>query len=147
MKKIIYLFIFIIFFQPTYSSSSSYLMLKNSEVNVRYGPGFSYPIKFKYKKRFLPLKVIDKKENFRKIIDHKKNSGWIHWTQLKKSKSFIVTKDKILFSKPTLFSKPKAIIQKGRLLIYKNCKKKWCNIKTGNYDGWVKTEDIWGKIR
>ena len=146
MKKIIYLFIFIIFFQPTYSSSSSYLMLKNSEVNVRYGPGFSYPIKFKYKKRFLPLKVIDKKENFRKIIDHKKNSGWIHWTQLKKSKSFIVTKDKILFSKPTLFSKPKAIIQKGRLLIYKNCKKKWCNIKTGNYDGWVNTEDIWGKI-
>ena len=89
MKKIIYLFIFIIFFQPTYSSNSSYLMLKNSEVNVRYGPGFSYPIKFKYKKRFLPLKVIDKKENFRKIIDHKKNSGWIHWTQLKKSKSFI----------------------------------------------------------
>ena len=147
MKKIIYLFIFIIFFQPTYSSSSSYLMLKNSEVNVRYGPGFSYPIKFKYKKRFLPLKVIDKKENFRKIIDHKKNSGWIHWTQLKKSKSFIVTKDKILFSKPMLFSKPKAIIQKGRLLIYKNCKKKWCKIKTGDYHGWINTDDIWGKIR
>ena len=147
MKKIIYLFIFIIFFQPTYSSSSSYLMLKNSEVNVRYGPGFSYPIKFKYKKRFLALKVIDKKENFRKIIDHKKNSGWIHWTQLKKSKSFIVTKDKILFSKPMLFSKPKAIIQKGRLLIYKNCKKKWCKIKTGDYHGWINTDDIWGKIR
>ena len=113
MKKIIYLFIFIIFFQPTYSSSSSYLMLKNSEVNVRYGPGFSYPIKFKYKKRFLPLKVIDKKENFRKIIDHKKNSGWIHWTQLKKSKSFILLENQILFSKPTKYSKPVAKIFTG----------------------------------
>ena len=146
LRLTIFLFLFL---YPTsvLPEKNYFLMLKNNKVNVRYGPSFDYPIKYVYKKRFLPVKIIDKKENFRRIIDHKKNSGWIHWTQLKKSKSFIVTKDKILFSKPTLFSKPKAIIQKGRLLIYKNCKKKWCNIKTGNYDGWVNTEDIWGKIR
>ena len=28
-----------------------YLMLKNNKVNVRYGPGFDYPIKFVYKKK------------------------------------------------------------------------------------------------
>ena len=39
-------------------------------------------------KKFLPVKIIDKKENFRKIIDHKKNSGWIHISQLKKIKIF-----------------------------------------------------------
>ncbi len=147
MKKIIYLFIFIIFFQPTYSSSSNYLMLKNSEVNVRYGPGFSYPIKFKYKKRFLPLKVIDKKENFRKIIDHKKNSGWIHWTQLKKSKSFILLENQILFSKPTKYSKPVAKIFAGRLLLVKKCKLKWCKIKTDKYEGWIIRDDLWGDIK
>ena len=144
MRKVIYLFIFIIFFQPTYSSSSSYLMLKNSEVNVRYGPGFSYPIKFKYKKRFLPLKVIDKKENFRKIIDHKKNSGWIHRVMLKKSDSLIVINDQILFKKPSKFSEPMARLEKGRLAYIKKCITNWCKIKTGDFIGWLETESVWG---
>ena len=48
-----------------------YLILKNNKVNVRYGPGFDYPIKFIYKKKNLPIRVIDKKENFRRIIDLK----------------------------------------------------------------------------
>ena len=52
--------------------NSYYLILKNNEVKVRYGPGFDYPIKFVYKKKYLPIKVIDKKENFRRIIDFKK---------------------------------------------------------------------------
>ena len=72
-------------------------MLKNNKVNVRYGPSFDYPVKYIYKKIHLPVKLIDKKENFRRIIDHKKNSGWIHRTQLKKSKSFIATSNIILF--------------------------------------------------
>ncbi len=147
MKKIIYLFVFIIFFQVAYSSSSDYVMLKNSEVNVRYGPGFSYPIKFKYNKRFLPLKILDKKENFRKVIDFKKNSGWIHWSQLKeKNKSFILLKNQILFSKPTKYSKPIAKIYSGRLLLAKKCKLKWCKVKTDEYEGWITTDNLWGNF-
>ena len=78
-------------------------MLKNNKVNVRYGPSFEYPIKFIYKKKYLPLKVIDKKENFRRVIDHKKNSGWIHVSQLKKSNSLVVTKKKLCFKSHRLF--------------------------------------------
>tara|TARA_B100000686_G_scaffold237018_1_gene245007 strand:- start:370 stop:816 length:447 start_codon:yes stop_codon:yes gene_type:complete len=147
MKKIIYLFIFVIFFQAVYSSNSNYVMLKNNEVNVRYGPGFSYPIKFKYNKRFFPLKVLDKKENFRKVIDFKKNSGWIHWSQLKeKNKSFILLKNQILFSKPTKYSKPIAKIYSGRLLLAKKCKLKWCKVKTDEYEGWITTDNLWGNF-
>ena len=146
MKKFFFL-IFLITFCPILSiSADTFLSLKKSKVNVRYGPGFDYEVKYIYKKINLPVRVVDKKENFRKIIDIKKNSGWIHVSQLKRSKSFIILKDKILFSKPTLFSKPIAKIQKGRLLIYKKCKKKWCYVKTGDYVGWISTDYIWGKI-
>ena len=124
--------------------NSYYLILKNNEVNVRYGPGFDYPIKYVYKKKNLPLKVIDKKENFRRIIDFKKNSGWIHVSQLKKGKSLILLKDQILFSKPTRYSKPIIKISKGRLLLVKKCKNKWCKVKTEDYLGWVITNNIWG---
>ena len=124
--------------------NSYYLILKNNEVNVRYGPGFDYPIKYVYKKKNLPIKVIDKKENFRRIIDFKKNSGWIHVSQLKKDKSLILLKDQILFSKPTRYSKPIIKIVKGRLLLVKKCKKKWCKVKTEDYLGWIVTNNIWG---
>ena len=124
--------------------NSYYLILKNNEVNVRYGPGFDYPIKYVYKKKNLPIKIIDKKENFRRIIDFKKNSGWIHVSQLKKGKSLILLKDQILFSKSTRYSKPIIKIAKGRLLLVKKCKSKWCKVKTEDYLGWIITNNIWG---
>ena len=121
-----------------------YLILKNNKVNVRYGPGFDYPIKFVYKKKNLPVQVIDKKENFRRIIDFKNNSGWIHTSQLKKGIAFILLEDQILFTKPTKHSKPLFKIFKGRLLVVKKCKKNWCRVKTQNYLGWIKNNYIWG---
>ena len=123
-----------------------FVMLKNNKVNVRYGPSLDYPIKFIYKKKEFPLKVIDKKENFRRIIDHKKNSGWIHISQLRQSKSLVTTSQKILFKKPTKYSKPIAKLDKGRLLIVKKCQKDWCSIKTGKFSGWVSKSDIWGNV-
>ena len=129
------------------NENSYYLILKNNEVNVRYGPGFDYPIKYVYKKKNLPVKVIDKKENFRKIIDFKKNSGWVHSSQLKKGKSFIALEEKILFTNPTKYSKPLIKVAKGRLLLVKKCKKEWCKVKTENYFGWIKTDNVWGNIK
>ena len=147
--KISFYILFIIFFFINIVSANEndyYLILKNNKVNVRYGPGREYPIKYVYNKKNLPLKVIDKKENFKKIIDFKKNSGWIHISQLKKSNSLIILENKILFKKPSKYSKPLAKLQKGRLLIIKKCKNKWCQITTDNYKGWIDTANIWGSI-
>tara|TARA_Y100000816_G_C25577533_1_gene310845 strand:+ start:64 stop:510 length:447 start_codon:yes stop_codon:yes gene_type:complete len=140
--------LFLLFFPASLlaQEENHFLMLKNNEVNVRYGPSFEYPIKYIYKKTGLPLRVIDKKENFRRIIDNKKNGGWIHLSQLKKSKSFITTEIKILFKKPTKFSKPLAKIDKGRLLRVKECKDKWCNVKSGKFSGWIEKDNVWGFI-
>ena len=146
-KSLIYFFCFFIFFNNLFSEEkNNFLMLKNNKVNVRYGPSLDYPIKYIYKKIYLPVQVIDKKENFRRIIDHKKNSGWIHWTQLIKSKSVITTSSKILFKKPTKYSKPLARIERGRLLIVKKCEKNWCNIQTEKFSGWIEKNNIWGEI-
>jgi len=143
-KKIIF-FILIFFCTTAFSNENYYLMLKNSKVNVRMGPGLDYPVKFIYKKKYLPVKVIDKKENFRKIIDHKKNSGWIHISQLKKVNSVIVLSNRILFKKPSFNSRPIANIDSGRLLVLKKCKKDWCEVSSQNYKGWINMDDVWGR--
>tara|TARA_A100000164_G_C21588911_1_gene621993 strand:+ start:57 stop:512 length:456 start_codon:yes stop_codon:yes gene_type:complete len=121
-----------------------FLSLKKNKVNVRYGPSFESDIKYVYKKINLPLKQIDKKENFRRIIDLKNNSGWIHISQLKKSNSVIATKNKVLFKKPSSFAKPVAQIREGRLLILEKCEQKWCKISSGDFEGWIKTDNTWG---
>ena len=107
------LIIFFYFFLSIANATDIYLSLKKNKVNVRYGPSFDSPVKFIYKKINLPIKQIDKKENFRRIIDFKNNSGWIHVSQLKNVNSIIPFTDKILFKKPSKFSKPLANIKKG----------------------------------
>ena len=146
MKKF-YFLIFILFFFPSQVFSDEiFFSLKKNEVNVRYGPSFESPVKYVYKKINLPIKQIDKKENWRRIIDFKNNSGWIHWSQLKKVNSIIPLEDTVLFKKPSNFSKPLAIIKKGRVLVLQKCDDMWCKIKSDNFKGWIKINNIWGSI-
>ncbi len=146
MWKTITLFLLFFFSLTNFLSAdnSKFLSLKNDKVNVRYGPGLNFPIKFIYNKKFLPIKIIDSKENFRRIIDHKKNNGWIHISQLRKVNSIIVLEDKIVFKKNSKFSKPLFKLEKGRLVQIKKCISKWCKIKTESYLGWLHTKNVWG---
>ena len=143
---IILVTIFIFFQISSVIGEEKFLSLKKNKVNVRYGPSFDFPVKYVYKKINLPIKQIDKKENWRRIIDFKNNSGWIHWSQLKPINSIICLDDKILFKKPSNFSKPIAKIKKGRVLILQKCEEKWCKIKTGKFAGWIEANNIWGSI-
>ena len=147
MKKLFFIFIICFFFPINTFSEEIFLSLKKNTVNVRYGPSFKSPIKYVYKKIDLPIKQIDKKENWRRIIDFKNNSGWIHLSQLKKVNSLIPLEDKILFKKPSNFSKPIAKIKKGRVLLLIKCENNWCKIKTDQFKGWIKSENIWGKLK
>ena len=145
LLKIISMIFLSLFFFSMVTSEEIFFSLKKNKVNVRYGPSFDSPVKYIYKKINLPIKQIDKKENFRRIIDTKNNSGWIHISQLKKINSLIGLEDKILFKKPTYFSKPIAKIKKGRVLLVQKCENKWCEVKTNGLSGWIEIRNIWGK--
>ena len=145
LKKIIIIF-FSLFFFSIVSAEEIFLSLKKNKVNVRYGPSFEFPVKFIYKKINLPIKQIDKKENWRRIIDLKNNSGWIHSSQLKPINSIITLNDKILFTKSSNFSEPLAKIQKGRVLLLQKCKNEWCKVRTDKFKGWIKTDNVWGLV-
>ena len=147
-KKITFILIFLNFFSFSFALENlKFLSLKNEKVNVRYGPGFNFPIKFIYVKKYLPVQVIDSKENFRRIIDHKKNSGWIHVTQLRKANSIIVLEDKIVFRRNSKFSEPIIKVKKGRMVLVEKCLESWCNVKTDKYNGWLENDKVWGFVK
>jgi SH3-like domain-containing protein len=134
-------------FQNVYSAEEYFKTLRNDKVNLRQGPSFDYPIKIFYKKKFLPVLIQDSSDNFRKIRDHETNTGWIHISQLSKKRAAIVIDNNlILFNSSTIYSKPIAILKKGRLVKINKCKNDWCKVKTGEFKGWVKKESLWGLL-
>ena len=148
-KIIIFIFSFnFLFINYIFSSEKDYfLTLKYNEVKVRQGPSSEYPVKFIYNKKYLPVKVIDSKDNFKKIIDLKNNSGWIHISQLTKKKSAInIFNLALIFKKPNIYSKPIAKLESGKMVTIKRCKDKWCKISTQNISGWIKKKFLWGKF-
>ena len=144
MRLIIILLLFLPY-EILYSMEEYFLTLRNDQVNLRQGPSFDYPVKIFYKKKYLPVLIQDKSDNFRKIRDHENNSGWIHISQLSKKKAAITTdNDLILFSNSTIYSNPIAIIKKGKLVRINKCKGEWCKIYTGEFNGWLKKKGLWG---
>ena len=150
-----YLIILVLFFSILFFFSKSsanenvnFLSLKNNKVNLRQGPSFEYPIKLTYKKKYLPILILGKSETWRKIKDFESNSGWIHVSQLSKQKSAINKKNNsVLYKKPTIYSKPIAKLEIGRLVLIKKCQTKWCKITSGEFKGWVFKSSLWGKLK
>jgi SH3-like domain-containing protein len=147
IKKIFFILFFFslninILFAEEYFST-----LRNNTANLRQGPSFDYPVKIFYKKKYLPVLVLDSSDNFRKIKDHENNTGWIHLTQLSKKKAALTNKEQVtIFRNSTIFSTPLAVLEKGRLCLISKCNDEWCKIKTGKYSGWVKKENLWGNL-
>jgi SH3-like domain-containing protein len=146
---LVFLFL-IIFFVPSLFADESkfFLSLKKNEVNLRQGPSFKYPIILTYKKKYLPIVILDRFETWRKVKDFENNSGWVHISQLSKKKSAVNIKvNSILFKKSTIFSEPIARLETGRLVLIKKCKLKWCKITSGDFTGWTLKKYLWGSVK
>ena len=148
MSKIILLFfLFFSYFINLFAIEEYFLTLRNDKTNLRQGPSFEYPIKLFYKKKYLPVLIQEKSENFRKIRDHENNTGWIHISQLSKKKAAItIDDDLIVFDKPSVYSKPLVLLKKGRLCKIQKCKKEWCKVKIDSFSGWIKRNSLWGLL-
>ena len=147
---ILVLFFSILFFIPKSFANENinFLSLKKNEVNLRQGPSFEYPIILIYKKKYLPVIILDKSGPWMKIKDFENNTGWVHTVLLSKKKSAInIKNNSVLFQKPTIYSKPIAKLEAGRLVLIKKCKVKWCKITSGGFEGWIAESSLWGKIK
>ena len=149
-KKLLKFLIFFLVIQVNFVSVNAeeyFLTLRNNTTNLRQGPSFDYPIKIFYKKKYLPVLIIDSSDNFRKIKDHENNTGWIHVSQLSKKKAAIVISEKsVLFKNDTVYSNPLAVLAQGRLCIISKCNDEWCKIKTDKFSGWTKKDNLWGNL-
>ncbi|MEK9680644.1 MAG: SH3 domain-containing protein, partial [Pelagibacteraceae bacterium] len=124
-----FLLLFSYFFFLSNITFSEIRSLKNNKVNVRLGPSKTYPIKFIYQNKYLPVMILDEHYNWRKIKDYDNDVGWVHISQLSRSRTTVTTiNNEVIFSSPSIYSKPKAKLEIYQILIVKECNKLWCKV-------------------
>ncbi|MAZ46580.1 MAG: hypothetical protein CMM98_03290 [Rickettsiales bacterium] len=127
------------------SKKNKYLTTRYNEVNVRNGPGLNNLVLFKILKKGYPVLIVEKFENWYRIIDFNNNKGWISKTQLSKDSYVIIIKDSQKILKfPNGNSKTLAFAKKNFILKLEKCRKTWCKVASEKIEGWVPKKSLWG---
>ena len=123
-----------------------YVSLKSDDANIRVGPSKNYPIEIKYIKKNYPLKVLEEYEEWRKVEDFNKNSGWIHKSLISGIRTGIVLSNdnKNISILNTLDGNVIGEIGNGNIVFLEKCKIDWCLVSLGDFEGWMDKKFIWG---
>ena len=127
------------------SSVKKFVSTKSSEVNVRTGPGYNYPVKHVYYCRNYPLKIIARFEHWRKVEDIEGRVGWSHISVISNIHYVILKKKYAYVYRWPIQSSPKiAKVSKDSIAKLLNIRKNWCMIEIEGIKGWVQKIDLWG---
>ncbi|MBN9343868.1 MAG: hypothetical protein BGO76_08950 [Caedibacter sp. 38-128] len=119
--------------------------LRSSEINLRVGPGSEYPIEWIFKRKDMPVEIIDEFEVWRKIRDYEGVEGWVHKSMLSGARFVIVVHTfQHLHRSADLHSKAVAAAEAGVICKILETKGDWCRIETQGYKGWVTRAALWG---
>jgi SH3-like domain-containing protein len=148
------LFLLLSLSQPPQAHCANRLIEKNyfaslraSETNVRAGPGSNYAIKFTFKMRGLPVKVISEYDNWSEIKDYEGDTGWINQNLITKKRMVMIRTAKSFVNMHSKTSiKSKIILRMENKVIgeFIKCSNDWCGVKISGEKGWVEKSDLWG---
>ncbi len=121
--------------------------LRAAETNVRSGPGQNYPVKFTFKMRAIPVRVVSEYDNWNEIEDFEGQSGWVTQSLLTKKRTLLVRITKQftkMHAKPS--EKSRTILQLENNVVgdFLKCEGLWCAMKVEGKKGWVKKSDLFG---
>ncbi len=121
--------------------------LRSDSVNLRIGPGITYPAEWTYKRRELPVEIIGEHRSWRQIRDMDGTTGWVHAPTLTGRRTFVVKlNETLLRRRPELDAAPVARLMPGVVGRIVSCAEKqpWCEVRAGDYRGFILRSEIWG---
>lgn len=136
--------------EPRFNSSGlplpRFVSVSADEAHVRAGPATRYPIKWVYKKRGLPVEIVQEFDVWRKVRDRDGDEGWLHQSLLSGRRSVIVVGEEpvSIRSQDSENSRSIARLQPGVIATVSACKKAWCKVSSSGYEGWAERNSLWG---
>ena len=123
-----------------------YVSLKKNKVFVRTGPALRYPIKWVYKRKGLPVEIIQEFDTWRKVKDIDGEEGWIHQSLISGRRMAIITQEggTFLYKKPDDTTKKLAKLEAQSIARLENCMPNWCEVEIQGFSGFLQRKSIWG---
>jgi SH3-like domain-containing protein len=119
--------------------------VSQEEARMRVGPSLDYPSNWVYRRRDLPVKVVQVLGQWRKVEDPDGAQGWMHVRLLSDTATGIVRvgvaelHQSASEGSRTLFRAERGVV--GRL---SDCSGGWCAFDVKGQRGYVKAGDLWG---
>ena len=120
--------------------------IASGEAMMRAGPGRNYPGIWLYKRRDLPVRVLQIYPNWRKIEDPDGQQGWMLVTLLSDRRTAIVKPGgpRDIRVTPAATAAVRYRAQPGVVGHIEQCDGVWCKFIVGNRNGWIGQADIHG---
>jgi SH3-like domain-containing protein len=122
-----------------------FVSLRSNEVNLRTGPGTTYPVDWVFVRRGLPVEIIAEFDVWRKIRDWQGTVGWVHQSMLDGRRMARITgAERELRREPTEAGSVVVRLAPGVIGRLLECDTAWCEIDAEGYRGWLKRDEFWG---
>jgi len=120
--------------------------IASGEAMMRTGPGRNYPGVWLYKRRDLPIRVIQVYPNWRKIEDPDGQQGWMLVTLLSDRRTAIVKpgSPRDIHVKRDPNSPVRYRAEAGVVGRIEKCDGSWCKVLVGKRQGFIAQSDLWG---
>lgn len=136
------------FSAPTINEVNYFASFRSNETNVRSGPGTSYPVKFTFKRRGLPIQVISEYDNWSEVKDFDGETGWVASSLVTKKRTLIIRTKKEFVNMHKKSNEKSTIIFRLKNNVIGNYIKcleiDWCAIEVKDKKGWVKKDELFG---
>ncbi len=122
-----------------------FVSLKSEKTHMRKGPGKRYPIYWVYKRKGLPVEIINEFGHWRQVRDHENITGWIHKNLLSGQRTAMINKEQqYLYRDPDETSNVLLLAKKGVIGDILECEVNWCKLQIKSRKGWVPKTSLWG---
>lgn len=121
-----------------------FVSLKFETVNLRTGPGTRYPIRWVYKRRHMPMEVVEEFGQWRKLRDMAGDEGWAHQSQIAGGRMAVFRAETVLRRYPEQDAPPMIKVGKGVVAQVLECDIDWCEVQVESYKAWASKKAIWG---
>ncbi len=124
-----------------------FVSLASDEINVRTGPGQMHPIRWVFTRRGVPVQIVEEAQDWRRVVDHEGETGWIHASLLSSRQTILVTGEtRSLRRTPRDDARVVAMLEPLVLGSLLNCERDWCLVEVDGRRGWLERGQFYGAL-
>jgi SH3-like domain-containing protein len=121
--------------------------MRSDQVNLRVGPGQTYPIEWLLTRKDMPVEILKEFQNWRMVRVWQDANGWVLDRMLTAERHVIIDGAvRVMRRQPDAQSEIVARAEPGVIAKLLECRGDWCHIDAGGYQGWLQRGEVWGVL-